>query len=201
MTDLDVIKNQIDIVDLISNTAPLKKAGKYYKSNCPFHQEKTPSFIVDDVRQTWRCYGACSMGGDIFSFVMKAENIEFVEALHVLAETAGIQLESQEKVSDKGSLFDITLLAQKFFQDSIRITEGKIAAEYLSERGLSDEMISKFGLGYSPRDGKSLKRHLLIKLIKRKGSLLFKSGLLKNLIIQFPLKKLKKIRIFLTYPS
>ena len=117
MTDLDVIKNQIDIVDLISNTAPLKKAGKYYKSNCPFHQEKTPSFIVDDVRQTWRCYGACSMGGDIFSFVMKAENIEFVEALHVLAETAGIQLESQEKVSDKGSLFDITLLAQKFFQD------------------------------------------------------------------------------------
>ena len=160
MTDLDVIKNQIDIVDLISNTAPLKKAGKYYKSNCPFHQEKTPSFIVDDVRQTWRCYGACSMGGDIFSFVMKAENIEFVEALHVLAETAGIQLESQEKVSDKGSLFDITLLAQKFFQDSIRITEGKIAAQYLSERGLSDEMISKFGLGYSPRDGKSLKRHL-----------------------------------------
>ena len=160
MNDLDVIKNQIDIVDLISDTVSLKKSGKYYKANCPFHQEKTPSFIVDDVRQTWRCYGACSMGGDIFSFVMKAENIEFVEALHILAETAGIELKSREKVSDKGRLFDITLLAHKFFQDSMGEREGKVAAQYLSERGLSGEVISKFGLGYSPRDGKSLKRHL-----------------------------------------
>ena len=160
MNDLDVIKNQIDIVDLISNTVLLKKAGKYYKSNCPFHQEKTPSFIVDEVRQTWRCYGACSMGGDIFSFVMKAENVEFVEALHILAETAGIELKSEGKVSNKGSLFDITMLAHKFFQDSIGIMEGRIAAGYLNERGLTEEVILKFGLGYSPKDGNSLKRHL-----------------------------------------
>src|SRR5574340_1013020 len=94
MSVTDEIKAQIDIVELINSYTPLKKAGRNYKALCPFHQEKTPSFGVFPESGTWRCFGACGEGGDIFAFVMKKEGWDFREALRALAERAGVELEA-----------------------------------------------------------------------------------------------------------
>ena len=89
---IEEIKKKIDIVVLISSFIPIKKAGRNYKGLCPFHQERTPSFVVSPDRQIWHCFGACQEGGDVFKFLMKWENITFIEALKELAEKAGVKL-------------------------------------------------------------------------------------------------------------
>src|SRR5690606_32067243 len=94
MSDVDQVKARLDIVDVISSYTPLKKAGRNYKAVCPFHSEKTPSFVVFPETQTWRCFGQCGEGGDVFGFVMKREGWTFSEALRELAARAGVQLES-----------------------------------------------------------------------------------------------------------
>ncbi|PIZ26057.1 MAG: DNA primase, partial [Chloroflexi bacterium CG_4_10_14_0_8_um_filter_57_5] len=93
MSQIDEIKSRIDIVDLISESVKLRRAGKNFSGLCPFHTEKTPSFIVSPDRQTWRCFGQCGEGGDVISFVMKKEGWNFGEALRSLAERAGVKLE------------------------------------------------------------------------------------------------------------
>ncbi|MCI0859964.1 MAG: DNA primase, partial [Chloroflexi bacterium] len=85
MTVVDDIKSRVDILEVVSRYVPLQRSGRSNKANCPFHQEKTPSFFVFPDRQTWRCFGACATGGDVFSFVMRAENLEFGDALKSLA--------------------------------------------------------------------------------------------------------------------
>ena len=160
MADTDAIKSKIDLVDVISESVQLKKSGRNYKANCPFHDEKTPSFIVDPVRQTWHCFGQCSTGGDVFSFVMKSEKVEFVEALRVLAPRAGVDISFESSSSTKTPLYDINDIALKFFQEALFSDEASTAREYLSLRGIKEESVNSFSLGYSPKSMDALKNHL-----------------------------------------
>lgn len=162
MDDLDLIKQKINIIDLISEYLPLKKAGVNFKANCPFHQEKTASFMVSPERGIWHCFG-CAKGGDIFKFLMEKEGIEFGESLEVLAKKAGITLRRRAdfKSDKKQRLFEANQKAAQFFH--YILTEhslGKKALEYLRFRGVSDETIKQFNLGYAPNSWESLSKFL-----------------------------------------
>ncbi|MDO8619562.1 MAG: DNA primase [Candidatus Daviesbacteria bacterium] len=163
MDDLDLIKQKINIVDLISEYLPLKKAGINFKAPCPFHSEKTPSFVVSPERQIWHCFG-CQKGGDIFTFLMEKEGLEFKEALEILAKKAGVTLQkmNSDKKGLKDRLLEANLKAQEFFHYILtKHPLGKPAMKYLHDRGLIDETIEEFGIGYSPNSWDSLTKFLL----------------------------------------
>ncbi len=158
MDDLDLIKQKINIVDLISEYLPLKKAGVNFKAPCPFHQEKTPSFMVSPDRGIWHCFG-CQKGGDIFKFLMEREGVDFAEALEILAKRAGVTLKRKNsKEKDKRQrLFDANLKAVQFYHHLlVKHPLGKVALEYLKKRGLTDQTIEEFNLGYAPNSWESL---------------------------------------------
>ena len=119
---VEEIKNRLDIVEFIRSYVPLLSAGKNFKAPCPFHKEKTPSFMVSPERQTWHCFGACSEGGDIFKFLMKYENLEFYEALKILAEKAGVELKRISPADQKqfGILYEINESAKDFLKPSLK---------------------------------------------------------------------------------
>jgi DNA primase len=157
MSTIDEIKSRIDIVDLVSETVQLKHSGKNYTGFCPFHPNtRTPSFVVFPSTGTWRCFGQCNEGGDIFSFTMKRQGWDFSEALKYLAEKAGVQLKppTPEQIIAEEEHDQIRKLledASTFFHHQLRnSSEGQKALEYLKHRGLSDEIIETFGLGYAP---------------------------------------------------
>ena len=158
----ELIKQKINIVDLISEYLTLKKAGVNFKAPCPFHQEKTPSFVVSPERQIWHCFG-CQKGGDIFTFLMEKEGMEFKEALEMLAKKAGIILKGGESKKDfKDRLYEVNLKAQEFFHYIlIKHPLGKKAYAYLKKRGLTDSSIEQFGIGYAPNSWESLTRALV----------------------------------------
>ncbi len=163
---VDEIKNRIDIVDFISGYVPLKKAGRNYKGLCPFHSEKTPSFIVFPDSQSWHCFGACSTGGDIFTFLMKRENLDFGEALRILAARAGVQLEpvTPAKAAEQEQeerLFAINAAAAEYFHDLLLSSaQAEHARAYLEKRGVTPESWRAFQLGYSLNDWHALQNHL-----------------------------------------
>ena len=161
MTVVDDIKGRLDILEVVSQHVALQRSGRSYKANCPFHQERTPSFHVFPDRQTWRCFGACATGGDVFSFVMRAGNLEFAEALRQLSQQAGVALPSRERRSQQGSVLQISEAARTYFQELLLSKEGAGARDYLERRGLSRDATETFELGLSPRDGESLKNHLV----------------------------------------
>ena len=163
MSVTDDIKSRVDILDLVSNYAALQRSGRSYKANCPFHNERTPSFHVFPDRQTWRCFGACASGGDIFSFLMRVENLDFGEALRRLAQQAGVNI--PEKAPRRGPaegdpLVLINEEAARFFQERLASSAGAGTRNYLESRGVTRETIQAFRLGVSPPDGESLKRLL-----------------------------------------
>ncbi len=161
MSTVDEVKARLDVVDVVSSYVSLKKAGRNHKGLCPFHTEKTPSFTVNQERQSWRCFGACATGGDVLSFVMRAEKVEFGEALRKLADRAGVELEERRRDGDRYDvLYSINQEAVRFYQDVLKSDEGKGASKYLGERGLDESVISSFGLGASPNDRQRLKTHL-----------------------------------------
>lgn len=159
-TPSEQIKEKIDIVEFIGERLKLQKAGRNYKALCPFHQEKTPSFIVSPERQTWHCFGACSEGGDLFKFLMRYENLEFYEALKVLAEKAGVELRHISPAEQKefGVLYDLNEAAKEFFKAGLK--NCKPALDYLGKRGLKPDTIEEFELGWAP-GGESLTLHLI----------------------------------------
>jgi DNA primase len=150
---IEEIKSKIDIVDLISEYIQLKPAGANFKALCPFHREKTPSFFVSPERQIWHCFGACNEGGDIFKFIMKIENVDFPEALRILAKKAGVEIDRRDYhfMSQKTKLSDILRMAAKFYH--LILLESPLAEkarQYLKERGLKLETIKEFQLGFAP---------------------------------------------------
>ncbi len=159
MDATEEIKKRIDIVDFIGQYLQLKKVGINYSALCPFHQEKTPSFMVSPERQTFRCFG-CGESGDVISFYQKIEGLSFPEALKLLGERAGVQVSFRSKeASDRervvrDKIFRINLLAAKFFKLTLKSSEGKKALEYLKGRGLSDKTIEKFKIGFAPAGNK-----------------------------------------------
>ncbi len=162
MDDVELIKQKINIVDLISEYLTLKKAGVNFKANCPFHDEKTPSFVVSPERQIFKCFG-CQKSGDIFTFLIEKEGMDFKDALEILAKKAGITLKQTESKKDlKDKLFEVNLKAQEFFHYILtKHNLGKKALEYLKGRGISDESIKNFGIGYAPNSWESLTKFLL----------------------------------------
>lgn len=159
--DTELIKQKLDVVEFLRSYLTLTPAGKNLKALCPFHQEKTPSFIVSPERQSWHCFG-CAEGGDIIKFVMKYENLEFPEALRLLAEKAGIPLRTLNPAQERefGVLYDLNNVAKEFYK--IALSNHAKAKEYLKKRGLADETIAEFELGYAV-GGETLTLHLLKK--------------------------------------
>ena len=167
MSQIDEIKSRIDIVDLVGESVKLRRAGKNYSGLCPFHSEKTPSFIVSPDRQTWRCFGQCSEGGDIFKFVMKKEGWDFKEALRYLADRAGVKLEAYraEKQEDKEVHERLRALLEEaltFYRHHLLTPAGKFALDYIHEkRHLSETTIETFGLGYAPQGWDNTLKHFV----------------------------------------
>ncbi|MFZ6035225.1 MAG: DNA primase [Patescibacteria group bacterium] len=158
---VEEIKKKIDTVDFIGSYVTLKKIGRNFKANCPFHNEKTPSFIVSPERQIWHCFGSCGEGGDIVKFLMKWENITFVEALRELAKKAGVTLKNvtfdDQASKKKERYYEMNLLAAEFFQYILNKTKfGEKAVSYLTGRGMKPALWQKFKLGYSPVSWDSL---------------------------------------------
>lgn len=167
MSQIDEIKSRIDIVDLIGETVKLRRSGRNYAGLCPFHGEKTPSFMVSPERQTWHCFGQCNEGGDIFKFVMKKEGWDFGEALRYLAQRAGVQLEEyrpqkpEEKEEHERLRQALEDAATYFRHQLLNTDEGRPALDYLRQkRHLTDATLETFGLGYAPRGWDNLLKHL-----------------------------------------
>lgn len=156
----DEIKQRLDIIDVVSGYVPsLRKAGRSYKATCPFHSERTPSFVVFPERQSWRCFGACATGGDVISFTMRAENLEFIDALKLLANRAGISdFQPRQRRRDE-SQQRINEAASAHFQELLFAPQGMAARAYLQQRGMDAAAIAQFEIGLSPTGG-ALLQHL-----------------------------------------
>ena len=178
MSAIDDIKSRLDVVDVVSQHVALRQSGHNFKALCPFHTEKTPSFYVFPERQSWRCFGGCAEGGDLLSFVMKIEQTDFGSALRALAEKAGVTLEKREAQKDYAVLFRINDEASIYFSRHLQGPQGRHALSYLERRGVNPQAIDTFKLGFSPRDGEGLKKHLLS--LKYPEDTLVEAGVLRR---------------------
>ncbi len=167
MSQSEEIKQKLDIVEVIRGYVNVKAVGVNFQALCPFHNEKTPSFVISPEKQIWHCFG-CGRGGDVFSFVMEKEGLNFVETLRLLAPKAGVVLkyENRESYSQRNRLLDILELAGKYYAKMLKSSAGKVALKYLEKRGLSAETIESWQLGYSPDSWDSLYKFLKTRPLK-----------------------------------
>ena len=157
------VKQRISLTDFVSRTVKLQKSGRNYRGLCPFHTEKTPSFYVFEETATWRCFGSCGEGGDIFSFLQKRENMDFREALEILAREAGVQFSPRtpESLKEEDRLNACLSLAVDFYQENLQKSYGEDARKYLlKDRGLSQETIDHFKIGWAPDEWRILRNQL-----------------------------------------
>ena len=167
MSVITEVKQRLDIVEFISEYVTLQKAGRNFKGLCPFHTEKHPSFFVFPEQQSWHCFGACGTGGDIFSFVMKKEGIDFGQALRILAQRGGVTLSPREapsKAEDekRERLFQINEGAAEYYYHILSATKtGATARDYLTKRKVTPETIKEFRVGFSPDAWETIKNYLL----------------------------------------
>lgn len=178
---IEEVRMKNDIVDVVSQYVKLTRKGSSYFGLCPFHNEKTPSFSVTPSKQMYYCFG-CGAGGNVFNFIMEYENYSFGEALSHLAQRAGVELpkmeyskEARARADKKAVLLEINKLAAQYFYYQLRRENGKAAYAYLTGRGLSEETIRKFGLGYSDKYSDDLYKYLKSK--NYSDELLRESGL------------------------
>src|SRR5438477_6053100 len=164
----ETVRQQADIVRIVGDYIKLKKAGaQNYSGLCPFHGEKTPSFSVHATRQFFHCFG-CGVSGDVFTFVQKIDNVTFPEAVRLVAQKLNVPLPKATYASEgeakearlRGQILDVHERAVAFFQECLRRPEGARAREYLSGRGLDEEMIANFRIGYAPDSGFLLRDRL-----------------------------------------
>jgi DNA primase len=163
---IDEVKQKIDIVEIIGQYVTLTKSGRTFRAPCPFHSEKKPSFFVYPEQQTWHCFGACNTGGDVFSFIMKKEGLEFGDALKLLAEKAGVVIPSKAKSEAEDTARDKILqinqsAAQYFHNLLLNSPSADKARRYLEERGVNSKSIESFQLGYSLPGWEYLKSYLI----------------------------------------
>jgi len=159
-SDIDELRRELDIVDVVSEYIRLERAGNNYKANCPFHSDKTPSFYVSPSRQIFKCFG-CGVGGDAIKFVSLYENVSYAEAAKQLARRYGIRLSIKEESSERKRLYSITERVAEFYHAKLK--ENRKALEYLRNRGIDSSTVKRFSLGYAPPSGELLK---LLKEIK-----------------------------------
>lgn len=164
---VEEIKSRLDLVEFIQSYVRLQKAGINYKAICPFHTEKTPSFFVSPARQIWHCFGGCSEGGDIFKFVMKIEGHDFPEALRMLAQRAGVVLKREDPTirSERNRLYDLCEEAARVFERNLALTPA--ARVYLKKRGVKEETIQEFRVGFAPQSWDFLLKALALKGFKK----------------------------------
>jgi len=163
---VEQIKQRLSVADVVGSYIKLQKAGANFKAPCPFHSEKSPSFYVSPSRDVWHCFG-CNRGGDIFEFVKEIENVEFPEALRILADRAGVKIvfEKPELISERTRLLDLIGEAAVFYQKRLSVTDN--ALRYLRERGLKNETLKNFQLGFAPFEEAGWRN--LVSFLKSRG--------------------------------
>lgn len=154
------LKDRLPIEEVVRSYVPtLKRQGTLWVACCPFHEEKTPSFKVDPRRGTWRCFGACAVGGDQISFVERIARVEFLEAVEILASRAGVSMpdrrsrEAQRRLDENQPIYEVLERAQRFFERRLHGPDGARGLAYLRARGLGDATLAEFGLGWAPAGG------------------------------------------------
>ena len=178
---IDEVKQRVDIIEVISQYATLTKAGRNFRALCPFHSEKRPSFFVYPEQQSWHCFGACNTGGDVFSFIMKKENIDFGEALRLLAQRVGVTIPSRFEPDagkdERARIYQINEAATQYFHNLLlNSPAGETARDYLTSRGFSPKTMSDFQLGFSLNNWEALTKYLMERGYT--GSELLEAGLL-----------------------
>ncbi len=187
-SDIEEIKARLNIVDVVGSYIKLEKAGINYRARCPFHNEKSASFFVSPSRQLWHCFGGCNEGGDIFKFVMKIEGVDFVDALKILADKAGITLkkdsEDYKKIkNERQVLIDLLERSTKFYTTQLEKSKtGKEAIDYLLKRGMKEETIKDWRLGYAPDTWTGLSDYLIGQGFKREDIVSAGLGIKKDVV-------------------
>lgn len=175
---IDQILDRADIVEVVSDNVQIKKAGRNFKGCCPFHNEKTPSFVVSPEKQIYHCFG-CGAGGNVISFLMKYESMDFPEAVRVLGSRFGVDVpefspQDKQKKDSASRLYEINKLAAAYYQHCLVKGKDKRAASYLRKRGISSEIINEFMIGYAPDAWESFrqvceKRNIPAALVRKAG--------------------------------
>lgn len=178
----DELRNRLSLSEIIGRRVKVVRAGREFKACCPFHSEKTPSFTINDEKQFYHCFG-CGAHGDVIKFVMEHDNLEFRDAIEMLAAEAGMEVpkyspQQAQQAKEEKSLHDIMEEATVFFERALRDARNRDVLSYLHERGLSDETIVQFRLGYAPDDGQALRQYLRSK--DYSDEMMHKVGLLKK---------------------
>lgn len=162
---MDELRSRLTLSDIVGKRVRLTRAGREFKGCCPFHNEKTPSFYVNDDKQFFHCFG-CGAHGDAVGFVMRHDNLSFIEALEGLAAQVGMQVpqatpQEVERSKKEKSLYSLLDDAAKWMEAQLRAPEHRKAYEYMTGRGVSEELIAQFRIGFAPADGQAIRKHLL----------------------------------------